>query len=38
MKLITAIEKTLDIERERIELDRRDIQIQRAQSAFYPPR
>jgi hypothetical protein len=38
VKLVTAIEKGLDVERERIELDRRDIQIQRAQLAFFPPR
>jgi hypothetical protein len=36
VKLVTAIERGLDVERERIELDRRDIQIQRAQLAFFP--
>jgi hypothetical protein len=38
IQLVSAIEKGLDVERERIELDRRDIQIQRAQLTFYPPR
>ena len=34
MKLITAIERDLDLERQRQEIDRRDIQIQRAQLAY----
>ena len=33
MKLLADVEKAIDVERERLEVDRRDVQIQRAQAA-----
>jgi hypothetical protein len=34
MKLIVDVDHMIDLERERLEVDRRDVQIQRAQLAF----
>ena len=33
MKLLAEVDRTIDVERERLEVDRRDVQIQRAQAA-----
>lgn len=37
VKLVTEVEKCLEMERDRLKLDRRDLQVQRAELAFYQP-
>ena len=34
MKLLAEVDRMIDLEKERLEVDRRDAQIQRAQLAF----